>query len=157
MAGCANFRRATLSDTHPLQLILGQVHHKGAQPYPCVISQMSEAFKRKVKGTVMEIDQHLPELTEFFEPVASKAWHDAQLMDRFPDQVIFDDCKGHNFLHLENLNRDALKPTYIKGGVGSSPVGGNLSVAVRLFRCILNHVPMTPRGRLINFHWYGLL
>jgi len=48
MAGCANLRAATLSDTHPLRLILGQDYHKGAQP--------SEAFQQKVKGTVMEIN-----------------------------------------------------------------------------------------------------
>jgi len=47
--------------------------------------------------------------------------------------------KGRNFLHLERLDRDALKPTYINGGVWLLPVGGNLSVAVRLFRCILKH------------------
>ena len=50
--------------------------------------------------------------------------------------------KGCNFLHLECLDGDALKPTYIDGGVWLSPVGDNLSVAVRLFRCILNHVPI---------------
>jgi len=42
--------------------------------------------------------------------------------------------KGRNFLHLERLDGDALKPTYINGGVWLSPVGSNLSVAVRLFR-----------------------
>jgi len=73
MAGRANFRAATLSDIHPLRLILSQDHHKGTQPHPCAISQMSEAFKRKVKGTIMEIDRHLPELTESFKPVASEA------------------------------------------------------------------------------------
>jgi len=50
--------------------------------------------------------------------------------------------KGRNFLHLEHLDGDALKPTYINGGVWLSPVGGNLSVATRLFRCILNHAPI---------------
>jgi len=55
---------------------------------------MSEAFKRKVKGTVMEIDRHLPELTESFEPVASEARPGTRLMDRLPDQVIFDDCSS---------------------------------------------------------------
>jgi len=45
-------------------------------------------------------------------------------------------------LHLERLDRDALKPTYTNGGVWLSPVGSNLSVAVRLFRCILNHAPI---------------
>jgi len=92
MAGRANFRAATLSDTHPLRSILSQDHHKGTQPHPCAISQMSEAFKQKVKGTVMEIDRCLTELTESFEPVASEAQPGAQLMDRFPDQVIFDNC-----------------------------------------------------------------
>jgi len=92
MAGRANFWVATLSDTHPLRSILSQDYHKGTQPHPCAISQMSEAFKQKVKGTVMEIDRHLPELTESFEPVASEARPGAQLMDRFPDQVIFNDC-----------------------------------------------------------------
>jgi len=50
--------------------------------------------------------------------------------------------KGRNFFHLERLDGDALKPTYINGGVWLSPVGGNLSVAMRLFRCILNHAPI---------------
>jgi len=33
-------------------------------------------------------------------------------------------------------------PTYTNGGVWLSPVGGDLTVAVRLFRCILNHAPI---------------
>jgi len=45
--------------------------------------------------------------------------------------------RGH-----ERLDGDALKLTYINGGVWLSPVGGNLSVATRLFRCILNHAPI---------------
>jgi len=60
MAGRANYQAATLSDSHPLQSILGQDHHRGAQAHPCAISKMSEAFKQKVKGTVMEIDRRLP-------------------------------------------------------------------------------------------------
>jgi len=31
--------------------------------------------------------------------------------------------KGRNFLHLERLDRDALRPSYINGGVWLSPVG----------------------------------
>jgi len=50
--------------------------------------------------------------------------------------------KGCNYLHPERLDGDTLKPTYINGGVWVSPVGGNLLVAVRLFRCILNHAPI---------------
>ena len=34
---------------------------------------MSETFKQKVKGTVMEIDHRLPDLTESFEPCAPEA------------------------------------------------------------------------------------
>jgi len=37
--------------------------------------------------------------------------------------------KGRNFLHLECVDGDALKLTYINGGVWLSPVGGNFSVA----------------------------
>jgi len=59
--------------------------------------------------------------------------------------------KGHNFLHLERLDRDALIPTYINGGVWLSPVGGNLSVAVRLFRCILNHAPIGS-----YYEWFNI-
>jgi len=55
---------------------------------------MSEAFKRKVKGTVMEIDHRLPDLTKSFEPCAPEAWPGARLMDRFYAQIDFDDC-GH--------------------------------------------------------------
>ena len=57
---------------------------------------------------------------------------------------LFEDSsyKGHNFLHLERPDRNTVKPTYINGGVWLSPVGGNLSVAVRLFRCIFNHAPI---------------
>jgi len=50
----------------------------------------------------MEIDRHLPELTEFFEPVVLEARPGAQLMDRFSDQVIFDDCGAF-------LEQDALE------------------------------------------------
>ena len=55
---------------------------------------MSEAFKRKVKGTVMEIDRRLPDLTESFEPCAPEARPGARLMDRFSAQIDFNDC-GH--------------------------------------------------------------
>ena len=58
-----------------------------------------------------------------------------------------------NFLHLECLNGDTLKPTYINGGVWLSPMGGNLSVAMRMFRCILNHAPIGSyykRSNILN-------
>ena len=58
--------------------------------------------------------------------------------------------KGRNFLHLEQLDGDALKPTYINGGVWLSPVGSNLLVAVRLFRCILNHTPIGSYYKRFN-------
>jgi len=74
MAGQANYQAATLSDSHPLQSILGQDYHKGAQAHPCAISKMSEAFKQKVKGTVIEIDCCLPDLTKSFEPCTPEAW-----------------------------------------------------------------------------------
>jgi len=94
MAGRANYRAATISDSHPLWSILGPDHHRGAQAHPCAISKMSEAFKQKVKGTVMEIDRRLPDLTESFEPCAPEARPGARLMDRFSAQIDFDDC-GH--------------------------------------------------------------
>jgi len=42
----------------------------------------------------MEIDRHLPDLTESFEPCAPEARPGARLMDRFSAQIDFDDC-GH--------------------------------------------------------------
>jgi len=52
--------------------------------------------------------------------------------------------KGRNFLNLKHLDGDALKLTYINGGVWLSPVGSNLLVAVRLFRCI-STIPQLDR------------
>jgi len=52
------------------------------------------------------------------------------------------DYRGHNFLSLKKTDGSSLQPTYINGGVWLSPVGGDLTVAVRLFRCILNHTPI---------------
>ena len=52
------------------------------------------------------------------------------------------DYRGHNFLSLKKTDGSSLQPTYINGGVWLSPVGGDLTVAVRLFRCILNHAPI---------------
>jgi len=58
--------------------------------------------------------------------------------------------KGRNFLHLERLDGDALKLTCINGGVWLSPVASNLSVAVRLFKCILNHAPIGSYYKRFN-------
>jgi len=52
------------------------------------------------------------------------------------------DYRGHNFLSLKKTDGSSLQPTYINSGVWLSPVEGDLMVAVRLFRCILNHAPI---------------
>jgi len=50
--------------------------------------------------------------------------------------------RGHNFMSLKKTDGSSLQLTYINGGVWLSPVGGDLTIAVRLFRCILNHAPI---------------
>ena len=71
--------------------------------------------------------------------------------------------RGHNFLSLKKTDGSSLQLTYINGGVWLSPVGGDLMVAVRLFRCILNHAPIGSYYEQFNidesldcecgFHW----
>ncbi|KAF4617968.1 hypothetical protein D9613_013028 [Agrocybe pediades] len=70
LAGRSNFRAATLSDTHPLRSILSEDHRKQASAHPLAISRLTLNQRLKVKGSLMEVDRHLPELTESLAPVA---------------------------------------------------------------------------------------
>ncbi|KAF4614683.1 hypothetical protein D9613_002817 [Agrocybe pediades] len=94
LAGRSNFRAATLSDTHPLRSILSEDHRKQASAHPLAISRLTPNQRLKVKGSLMEVDRHLPELTESFAPVAPEARPGVRLLDRFPDRVEFHGTEG---------------------------------------------------------------
>ena len=90
LAERANYRIATLSDTHPIRSLLDEGNRKGASLHPLAIGLMSDALRQKTRGTVMEILQRLPELTEVFEPCAPEARPGQRLLDFYRDRVLFD-------------------------------------------------------------------
>jgi len=98
LADRANLRIATLSDTHPIRLLLSVDYVKEAEVHPCSVSNMTPAMQEKVHGTIMEAEQHHHELTEVFEPCAAENRPGFRLMDRFAAQVSFNDFK----INMEN-------------------------------------------------------
>ncbi|KAF9540358.1 hypothetical protein CPC08DRAFT_804716 [Agrocybe pediades] len=52
------------------------------------------------------------------------------------------DYWGHNFLMLQRPDETVLEPSYINGGTWLPAAGGNLHLAVRICRSILNHAPI---------------
>ncbi|KAF4622833.1 hypothetical protein D9613_001563 [Agrocybe pediades] len=52
------------------------------------------------------------------------------------------DYRGHNFLMLQQPDETVLEPSYINGGTWLPAAGGDLHLAVRICRCILNHAPI---------------
>jgi len=98
LAGHANLRIATLSDTHPIQSLLSEDYVKQAEAHHCSVSNMAPALREKVHGTIMEIENHHHELTEVFEPCAPENRPGFRLMDRFAAQVSFNDFK----INMEN-------------------------------------------------------
>ncbi|KAF4613307.1 hypothetical protein D9613_011208 [Agrocybe pediades] len=59
-------------------------------------------------------------------------------------KILFRDpvYRGHNFLMLQRPDETVLEPSYINGGTWLPAAGGDLHLAVRICRCILNHAPI---------------
>ncbi|CAA7268150.1 unnamed protein product [Cyclocybe aegerita] len=92
LATCTVYHVATLSDTHPLHSMMGERLLKQAEPHARSAALMTPAMRGKVKSTVMEVDERVHTLTESFEPFAPKARPGDWLLDRFADQLHFDEC-----------------------------------------------------------------
>lgn len=75
LGGRANYRLATLSDTHPLRALLSREHAKGFQdaPHKRSIARMSAVQEARVHGAVVEANNCLPFLTEPLEPCVTDA------------------------------------------------------------------------------------
>ncbi|KAJ8075959.1 hypothetical protein PM082_021591 [Marasmius tenuissimus] len=75
----ADYRVATLLSTHPTRSLLRGAQVKDATPHPKSLATLTEAVRKKVKGTVMEIDKVSTRLTEEFDPppprLGSKSLH----------------------------------------------------------------------------------
>ncbi|CAA7270783.1 unnamed protein product [Cyclocybe aegerita] len=82
---------ATLSDTHPLCSMMGERLLRWAAPHACSAVLMTPAMRRKVKSTVMEVDERVHTLTESLEPFAPEARPGDQLLDRYADRLHFDE------------------------------------------------------------------
>ena len=75
LGGRANYRLATLSDTHPLRALLSREHAKGFQdaPHKRSIARMTAVQEARVHGAVIEANNCLPYLTEPLEPCVTDA------------------------------------------------------------------------------------
>ncbi|KAJ8080887.1 hypothetical protein PM082_017722 [Marasmius tenuissimus] len=89
LATRADYRVATLSSTHPTRSLLRGAQVKDATPHPKSLANLTEAVRKKVKGTVMEIDKVSTKLTEEFDPTHEDANPGNRLRDRYPDRITF--------------------------------------------------------------------
>ncbi|KAJ8073620.1 hypothetical protein PM082_011898 [Marasmius tenuissimus] len=85
----ADYRVATLSSTHPTRSLLRGAQVKDATPHPKLLANLTEAVRKKVKGTVIKIDKVSTKLTEEFDPTHEDANPGNRLRDRYSDRFTF--------------------------------------------------------------------
>ncbi|PPQ90830.1 hypothetical protein CVT25_011970, partial [Psilocybe cyanescens] len=90
----ADYRFATLTPTHPVRDFLSRFNCGTIAPHPSLsIQTMSELEIFHTSGTLFESDTNVLALTETLLPMNPLSRPGVRLMDRFADQVHFDDCK----------------------------------------------------------------
>ncbi|PPQ95813.1 hypothetical protein CVT25_000711 [Psilocybe cyanescens] len=124
----ADYRCATLTPTHPVRAFLSRFNCGTIAPHPSLSIQTI--------GTLFESDTNVLALTETLLPMNPLSRPGVRLMDRFADQVHFDDCKisrsdankelKQRTKHLDKL-RDKISEnigTYYAGTDASLPLSG---------------------------------
>ena len=91
MAERANLRVATLTSTHPTRSLLNGRHVKDAVPHYLSLDSLAPGQAKKVKGTIREIAEALPTLTEVFDPSDGAARPGSRIWDIFPERIVFDE------------------------------------------------------------------
>ncbi|PPQ91341.1 LOW QUALITY PROTEIN: hypothetical protein CVT25_003717, partial [Psilocybe cyanescens] len=133
----ANYRFATLTPTNPVRAFLSRFNCGTIVPHPSLsIQTMSEREIFRNSGTLFESDTNVLALMETLLPMNLLSQPGVRLMDRFADQVHFDDCKiprgdankelKQRTKHLNKL-RDKISEnigTYYGGTDASLPVSG---------------------------------
>ncbi|PPQ93946.1 hypothetical protein CVT25_015824 [Psilocybe cyanescens] len=90
----ADYRLATLTPTHSVRAFLSRFNCGTIAPHPSLLIQtMSEPEIFRTSGTLFESDTNVLALTETLLPMNPLSRLGVRLMDRFADQVHFDDCK----------------------------------------------------------------
>ncbi|PPQ95632.1 hypothetical protein CVT25_000801 [Psilocybe cyanescens] len=90
----ADYRFATLNLTHPVRAFLSRFNCSTIAPHPTLsIQTMSEPEIFRTSGTLFESDTNVLALTETLLSMNLLSRPGVRLMDRFADQVHFDDCK----------------------------------------------------------------
>ncbi|PPQ93109.1 hypothetical protein CVT25_002994, partial [Psilocybe cyanescens] len=133
----ADYRFATLTPTHPVRAFLSCFNCSTIAPHPSLsIQTMSEPEIFRTSGTLFESDTNVLALTETLLPMNPLSRPGVRLMDRFADQVHFNDCKisrgdadkelKQRTKHLNKL-RDKISEnigTYYAGTDASLPLSG---------------------------------
>ncbi|PPQ94342.1 hypothetical protein CVT25_000408, partial [Psilocybe cyanescens] len=133
----ADYRFATLTPTHPVRAFLSRFNCGTIAPHPSLsIQTMSEPEIFRTSGTLFESDTNVLALTETLLPMNPLSRPGDRLMDRFSDQVHFDDCKisrgdadkelKQRTKHLDKL-QDKISEnigTYYAGTDASRPLSG---------------------------------
>ncbi|PPQ86731.1 hypothetical protein CVT25_012927, partial [Psilocybe cyanescens] len=90
----ADYRFAILTPTHPVRAFLSRFNCSTITPHPSLLIQtMSEPEIFHTSGTLFEADTNVLALTETILPMNLLSRPGVRLMDRFVDQVHFNDCK----------------------------------------------------------------
>ncbi|PPQ95831.1 hypothetical protein CVT25_002003 [Psilocybe cyanescens] len=90
----ADYRFATLTPTYPVRAFLSRFNCGTIALHPTLsIQTMSEPEIFRTSGTLFESDTNVLALTETLLPMNPLSRPGVRLMDRFADQVHFDDCK----------------------------------------------------------------
>ncbi|PPQ92618.1 hypothetical protein CVT25_007818, partial [Psilocybe cyanescens] len=90
----ADYWFATLTPTHPVRAFLSRFNCGTIALHPSLsIQTMSEPEIFRTSGTLFESNTNVLALTETLLPMNRLSRPGGRLMDRFADQVHFDDCK----------------------------------------------------------------
>ena len=104
---------ATFPSHHVLMSLLSARNSKGTRPHPQSLALLNDAQCACLKGSLLDTEASLLNLTKCFDPLHAEATPGCRLLDSFPDHISFHPC-NHSSLrdcktHLQSLDQLCLE------------------------------------------------
>ena len=106
-------KAATLPSQHTLMSLLSAKHSKDTPPHPQSLALLNNTQCACLKGSLLDTEVSLLNLTECFDPLHTEAIPGCRLLDSFPDCIFFYHCNRSSLseckTHLQSLDQLCLE------------------------------------------------